>query len=282
VDAGEGECELTSIARAIPIASTDRELTAVERIARPSQEEFEARYVRRSRPVILRDAIGDWPAMKLWSCQYFEKRFGNREVPVVRSKGSTLYDPASGLNYEKISIADYVRLLEKGEPVDLYVVFPVQETMPELFDDIIRPPYCGQASWYRSKFFFCGPDSNGILHRDLPENLFAQIVGRKRMLLLDRRCTRRVHRYSFLSGVPNFSPIDAEAPDLARYPRFRDAPLMLAELEPGDLLYIPSLWWHQAHSVDTSLSINQWWVRGPMLPVVKAAEMFMRVRRLRL
>ena len=256
--------------------------TPIERIAPPSKEDFEARYIKRSRPVILRGAIDDWPAMQRWSLGYFKARFGEREVTAVRSKDGKLYDSQAGLNYETIRVADYVDLLEPGKPIDLYVVLRVHEAMPELFDDIIRPLYCRDAKWYRSKFFFSGPDTNGLLHRDLPQNLYAQIVGRKRFLLLDRRCTRMVHRHSFLSGVPNFSPVDAEAPDLQRYPRFRDAPLMVAELEPGDLLYIPSLWWHTAHSLDTSVSVNQWWVRGPMVTVVRAAELVMRALNLRL
>ena len=257
-------------------------MQSIERIAPPSREEFEARYVRPSRPVILRGAIDDWPARALWSRDYFARRFGDREVPVVRKKNGLLYDAKTGLHYERIRVADYVERLAAGEPIDLYMVFRVHEVMPELLDDIVRPPYCRDARWFRSRLWFAGPDTKGALHRDLPENLFAQIVGRKQFLLLDRRSSRMVHRHSVFSGVPNYSPVDAEAPDLERYPRFRGAPLMSAELEPGDLLYIPSFWWHQAHSVDMSVSVNLWWVRGPMVAMARAAELLMRVRDLRI
>jgi len=120
------------------------------------------------------------------------------------------------------------------------------------------------------------------LHRDLAHNLFAQIVGRKKLVLLDRSLTRMTHRHSVFSGVPNYSPVDAEAPDLALYPRFRGAPLMIAEVGPGDLIYIPSLWWHQVRSLDMSVSINLWWLRGPMVMVARAAELFQRMRRLQI
>ena len=91
-----------------------------------------------------------------------------------------------------------------------------------------------------------------------------------------------VHRHPFYSGVPNYSPVDAEQPDLSRFPRFRGAPLRRAVVEPGDLLYIPSLWWHQAHSLTTSISVNVWWLRGPMVAVARLAELYMRVRGLNL
>jgi hypothetical protein len=256
--------------------------TLIERILPPSVEEFEACYVKRSRPVIVAGAINEWPAMQLWSREYFRGRFGDREVPVLRAKSGALYDLEAGVHYEKIRVADYVDLLEAGTPIDRYMAFRVHEVMPELFDDIVRPPYCRDAGWLSSKVWFAGPDTKSPLHRDLPENLYAQIVGRKKFFLLDRRFTRMVHRHSFLSRVPNCSPVDVEAPDLTRFPRFRGAPLMVAEIEPGDLLYIPSLWWHQAHSVDTSVSVNYFWVRGPMVVVAKAAELFARVRDIKL
>jgi len=259
-----------------------RAATPIERVNPPSREEFEARYLEPSRPIIIQGAINDWPAMKSWSREYFKKRFGERLVPAVRKKDGKLYDAAAGLHYEQVRFADYVDMLDASRPIDLYMLFRVHEHLPELFDDILRPVYCRDARWFRSRFWFAGPDTKGPLHRDIPQNLYAQVVGTKQFLLLDRRLTRMVHQHGYTSGVPNYSPVDAEAPDLDRYPRFRDAPLMIATLQPGDLLYIPSMWWHQAHSFETSISVNLWWVRGLLVPVVKAAEMFMRVRELKL
>lgn len=257
-------------------------MTPIPRIAPPSAEEFEAEYVQRSRPVILRGAIDDWPAMRRWSPAYFKERFGDREVPVARAKNGLTYNVKDGVHYEPIRVGAFVDQLAPGVPSSLYMVFRVHEVMPELFDDVIRPVYCRDAPWCRSRFWFAGPDAKGPLHRDLTDNLYAQIVGRKRLILLDRRLTKMVDRYSLFSGVPNYSPVDTEAPDLARHPRFRGAPLVFADVEPGDLFYLPRLWWHQVRSVDTSISINFWWVRGAMVAVARGAELFQRVRRLRL
>lgn len=259
-----------------------RAMTPIERIAPPTPAEFEARYVRRSRPVILRGAIDHWPAMRAWSRDALKRRFGDRRVPVIRRKRGALYDERAGLFYERIRFADYVDLLDAARPLDLYMVLRVHEELPELFDDIVRPVYCQGARWFRARFWFAAPDTKGPLHRDLPDNLYAQVSGRKQFVLLDRQLTRMVHRHPFHSGVPNYSPVDAEEPDLDRHPRFRDAPRLLASLEPGDLFYIPSLWWHQARSLDTSLSVNLWWARGPFAPLLRAAELFLRLRDLKL
>lgn len=254
----------------------------IPRVAPPSAEAFESDFVRASRPVILRGAIGDWPALRSWSLAYFKEAFGERELPIIREKNGSHYDVDTGLHYDRIRFGDYCDLLADGGPHGLYLSVRVHEAIPELFDDIRRPSYTASARWARSRFWMGGPGAKGPLHRDLPENLYAQIGGRKRFLLLDRSLTRMVHRHSFRSGVPNYSPVDAEAPDLSRYPRFRGAPVWRADLEPGDLLYIPSMWWHQARSLTTSYAVNLWWLNGPKVVVARLAELYMRMRGLNL
>jgi hypothetical protein len=258
-------------------------LVPVERIRAPSAAEFLSRYVKPSRPVILEGAIDHWPAMKQWTVEKLKQRFGERRLPAIRSKDGQWYDDKAGLTYESVRFADYVDLLSEATPSELYMLFRTHEHLPELFDDIVRPVYCARARWFRSRFWFAAPATKGALHRDLPDNLYAQVVGQKRFILLDRRLTRMVHTHPLYSGVPNYSPVDAMAPDLERHPRFRGAPLLDCTLGPGDLLFIPSLWWHQAASVGTSISVNLWWVDGGLLlPIVKGAELFMKVRGLKL
>src|SRR5262245_34177374 len=115
------------------------EMTPIPRIAPPSLEEFEAEYVKRSRPVILGGAIDDWPAMRRWSPAYFKERFGDREVPVARMKNGLTYNVKEGVHYEPIRVGAFVDHLAPGVPIPLYMVFRVHEVMPELFDDVIRP-----------------------------------------------------------------------------------------------------------------------------------------------
>ena len=256
--------------------------SSIPRISAPSAAAFESDFVHASRPVILQGAIADWPAMTKWSLEFFTREFGDRELPIVREKNGSHYSAGSGLHYERIRFGDYCDLLADGNPHDLYLTVRVHEVVPELFADIRQPAYTAAAHWARSRFWMGGPGSKGPLHRDLPENLYAQISGRKRFFLLERRLTRMVHRHSFRSGVPNYSPVDAEDPDLARFPRFRGAPLLYADLEPGDLLYIPSMWWHQARSLTTSFAVNLWWLKGPKVAIARLAELYMRVRGLNL
>jgi hypothetical protein len=56
--------------------------------------------------------------------------------------------------------------------------------------------------------------------------------------------------------------VDFSAPDFELYPRFRDAlaHARVAELEPGDAIYIPTLWWHHVEALEAfNILVNYWW-----------------------
>ena len=58
------------------------------------------------------------------------------------------------------------------------------------------------------------------------------------------------------------SLVDFAAPDLQRFPRFAQAlaHAQVAELGPGDAVFIPSLWWHHMEGLDTfNVLVNYWW-----------------------
>lgn len=63
--------------------------------------------------------------------------------------------------------------------------------------------------------------------------------------------------------VENYSEVDFFEPDNAKYPLFSKVKgKMYVETEPGDILYIPSRWWHQVKSSEErNIAINLWY--GP-------------------
>jgi hypothetical protein len=63
------------------------------------------------------------------------------------------------------------------------------------------------------------------------------------------------------AGQP-ISLVDVRKPDLDRFPRFAAASRVaeVAELEPGDAVYIPALWWHNVEGLeDFNVLVNYWW-----------------------
>jgi oxalate decarboxylase/phosphoglucose isomerase-like protein (cupin superfamily) len=62
------------------------------------------------------------------------------------------------------------------------------------------------------------------------------------------------------------SLVDFANPDFERFPRFAQAleAAEVAEMEPGDALYLPSMWWHHVEALSpVNLLVNAWWSQTP-------------------
>ena len=62
------------------------------------------------------------------------------------------------------------------------------------------------------------------------------------------------------------SLVDFHNPDFDRYPKFREAlqSARVVTLEPGDALFLPSMWWHHVESLESlNLLVNYWWRPTP-------------------
>ena len=101
-------------------------------------------------------------------------------------------------------------------------------------------------------------------HIDLNENIACVVAGRRRFVLFppDQLPNLYVGPFDFSPAGAPVSMVSLDEPDLERYPRFCQAlaAAFTAELEPGDALYIPYMWWHGVQSLEPfNLLANFWW-----------------------
>ncbi|MFM0076315.1 cupin-like domain-containing protein [Paraburkholderia sediminicola] len=94
------------------------------------------------------------------------------------------------------------------------------------------------------------------LHCDLANSFLAQIHGRKRVRLYAPAQESAVYA---LDAFNTYRPcrVDVAAPDLTRFPRFAGAAGVDVMLEPGDLLVIPTGWFHCVWAQDHVLSVSR-------------------------
>lgn len=101
-------------------------------------------------------------------------------------------------------------------------------------------------------------------HYDLMENIGVVVAGRRRFILFPPEEIKNLYVGPFEltpAGTP-VSLVDPLNPDLDRFPRFAKAleRAQVAELFPGDAIYIPFHWWHGVESLEgVNLFINYWW-----------------------
>ena len=105
-------------------------------------------------------------------------------------------------------------------------------------------------------------------HHDLPDNLACVAAGHRRFTLFppEQIGNLYVGPLDFTPAGQAISLVDIAEPDLQRFPRFAEAQrhARVAELSPGDAIFIPSMWWHQVDSLDAfNVLVNYWWRQSP-------------------
>ena len=105
-------------------------------------------------------------------------------------------------------------------------------------------------------------------HYDLPDNLAVVAVGERRFTLFppDQLKNLYVGPLDFNPAGQAISLVDVRSPDLERYPRYAEAlqHAQVAEMGPGDALFIPSMWWHHVEALSGfNVLVNYWWRQSP-------------------
>lgn len=114
-----------------------------------------------------------------------------------------------------------------------------------------------------------GNRSSIAAHFDFPNNIACSVVGRRRFTLFppDQAGNLYVGPLEFTPSGQPISLVDSCNPDLAKYPKYKQAmaACYTVVLEPGDALFIPSMWWHHVESLEAfNVLVNYWWRTTPV------------------
>jgi Cupin-like domain len=105
-------------------------------------------------------------------------------------------------------------------------------------------------------------------HLDEWNNIGCVVSGRRRFTLFPPEQVGNLY-VGPLDFAPTGAPMSLvrlHEPDLARFPKFRQAlaSAVTAVLEPGDAIFIPPLWWHNVESLQPfNVLVNYWWSAAP-------------------
>jgi hypothetical protein len=244
-----------------------------------------AALVAMGEPVIVKGLVADWPmvaagrAGKAAAIEYLKRFDAGRPVVAFTGPpaigGRFFYDDAlDGLNFAaaRVALSDYLDRIAAlpaagGEAcyvgsTDLDLYLPGFRADNDLrFDPEALGGMPLASIWI-------GNRTIAPTHYDMSNNIACCLVGRRRFTLFPPDQVANLYPGP-LEPTPAgqvVSMVDLRAPDLDRYPRFAEAlgEARVAELEPGDAVVYPALWWHNVEARDGfNVMVNYWWNAAP-------------------
>jgi len=116
--------------------------------------------------------------------------------------------------------------------------------------------------------------ANSGLHHDIGDNLYILVKGRKKVRLFSPADSFNLYTVGNILTVSkqglhqlcgsresHWSQIDFNKPEeeiIEKYPRYSQARSVECMVEEGEMLFIPSGWWHQVTSYGIHIAINVW------------------------
>ena len=242
---------------------------------------FASEIVPAYRPVVLRGLATDWPAVAAGQggvrpmIDYLRQFDAGRPVTMFAGApdiaGRFFYSADHrGMNFQQaqvlLSLVLDALAAEAGNPAapSLYVgSTPTPDVFPGWAEaNVLSLPTPGAVPR-----LWIGNGSRVSTLYDMSSNLAVVVSGRRRFAVIPPAQTPDLYvgpLEDTIAGQP-VSMVDLEAPDLDRYPRFAEAmpAVRVAELGPGDAIYIPAYWWHDVRATGPlNVLVNYWWHEG--------------------
>jgi hypothetical protein len=226
----------------------------VERRRGLTVEQFHSQFSSRSIPVIVTDLIPAWPLFKMDLAE-LKARFGDC---VFRQREQSYVEAAFSTKRQDrpIALAEFIDNLSNASAGSLPDYIGNQNVPESMLGLIRKPPYF-QPHEHSPPNLWLGPAGTITpFHCDVVDNILAQVWGRKRIQLAPPDEYERV--YAERAQLPDVhrAHVDPLNPDLERHPQFRGARVMDVTLEPGEMLFIPSCWFHDVRALTAALSVN--------------------------
>jgi hypothetical protein len=238
--------------------------------------------LRSTEPLLLRGLVADWPMVAAArnsdaaAMAYLRSFYQGAPVVVMVGKpdigGRFFYnEDLSGFNFrrEKARLDAVLAALDRHahdpKPPGFYVGSTTIDTcLPGLrqANDLDLGPRLPLAS------IWIGNRTRIAAHQDVPDNIACVVAGRRRFTLFPPEQLRNLYigPLDLTPAGQSISLVDFANPDLQAHPRFAEAMAnaQVAELAPGDAIFIPSLWWHHVESLESyNVLVNYWWRQSP-------------------
>ena len=242
-----------------------------------TKENFLSEVASTHSPVIMRGLIKDWESVKqctspIKTAEYFKSLYNQNPVQAFVSapdtEGRFYYnDQYNGFNFSQHTgkldqiLDKVVSEIDNPSAPCMYVgSTPTNRAIPS-FTKLNPMPLIAEDITPR---LWIGNKTRISAHYDIPDNIACVVSGKRRFTLFPPEQVGNLYvgPLEFTPAGQSLSLVDFKNPDFDKFPKFEEAlkHAEVAELEPGDALYLPSMWWHHVEGLGKlNTLINYWW-----------------------
>ena len=230
------------------------ELSFVPVVETISKEVFLQNYKKNETPVIIKNLTKDWAATQKWSLDYFESLAGEQEVKLYDSKPSKDKKLQHAAETSML-LKEYFKLLKSGEKDLRMFFYNILEEIPSLREDFSFPDIGLKFFEKLPVMFLAGKGAKVQMHFDIDyaDIFLCHFGAKKNVMLFSPEQTQNMYHVPYSFSALN--SVDFENPDYKKYPGLAKLKGLKAELNHGDVLYMPPGWWHHISYEDISYSV---------------------------
>ncbi len=253
---------------------------------KPDQIPFEQLFAAKG-PIILRGLVSDWSlvkageqspgkAMEILQSHSSKKPVGVYIAPPEAEARFFYNQDCTGFNYQSkyLQLSDiFAQIREAENNPDHSYYYMNSLTLDNCFPGLRA---ANDLSFDHQAFtnnqplskVWVGTESIAAAHYDVPSNLACCVLGARRFTLFPPEQIHNLYPGPLepTPGGQVITMVDLKNPDFERFPRVRRAleAAVVVDLQPGDAVYYPSMWWHQVEALSPfNIMINFWWLRSP-------------------
>ena len=230
-------------------------LQDVPRVKTITKEDFIRNYFKPQKPVVIERFIEDWPAYSKWSLDYIKEIAGDKTVPLYDDRPVN-YEDGFNEPHATMKMSEYVDLLKKEPTKYRIFLWNILKEIPQLQNDFSYPDFGLRLMKGLPMLFFGGRDSYTFMHYDIDlANIFHfHFEGEKQCILFDQNQNK--HLYKIPHSLITREDIDFANPDFNKWPALKNANGYVANLNHGEVLYIPEGWWHYMRYITPGFSMS--------------------------
>ncbi|WP_133470351.1 cupin-like domain-containing protein [Paraglaciecola marina] len=259
-------------------------MTSIEVIEGVTPDTLSKELLNSDTPILLKGFGKDWPLPQLadehdksamdYLMEFYRGMHVSAGLGDPKCKGRIFYnEEVTGFNFKAGNVQlnkVFERILQHSKDQNPPAVYIGSTNVEKLLPGFREQHFVDLTAENAVTNIWIGNQSRIAAHYDFPANLACCLFGQRRFTLFPPEQLENLYvgPLELSPGGQEISMVDFADPDFEKYPKFKTAlkASIVADLDPGDALFLPGMWWHHVEAFQSlNVLMTHWWRPEPLI-----------------